>query len=492
MQTTNNSLFFPLCFYSLEKTTKKFHYKQNTKRLNKAKNKSERKRERERTRERQTNMSNNTINNDDDGQASQNPDDVNDNSFSDNPRERLPAIMFDRSKNSIWSIVKQCVDKELYRFTIPVIWNEPLSLLQRMSENTRYISTILDKAAGSQDPIERIKLIATFIVSGISLHTSRLSKPFNPLLGETYELVRDDYRIMCEQVSHHPPISAHHCQSNKGKWSYYGSVLPQMKINYLNASVEAMPEGIQTVELTEFGEVYTWHNVKVSAHNLVLGKLWFEYTGQAEIINHKLKIKCVLEFKPYSWFTRLLNRVDGYVLDQNSTKVSILSGQWDQYLYSCDNVNNTEFMTNTLKLLPGDQAATLDYINKKRSADKIQLLWRNDNTDPILAEYYNFTKFTCCLNELTDKLKTLLPRTDSRLRPDIRDLESGRFDQAADEKNRLEEKQRAVRRKVQAGELPATKTMWFNKQNHKCTGEETWVFTNEYWKRDFAKCPDIY
>jgi hypothetical protein len=417
---------------------------------------------------------------------------IDDTSFSENPRECLPAVMFDRSKNSIWSILKQCVDKELYRFTIPIIWNEPLSLLQRMAENTRYISNILDKAAESKDPIERIKLIATFIVSGISLHTSRLSKPFNPLLGETYELVREDYRIVCEQVSHHPPISAHHCQSNKGKWAYYGSVLPQLKINYLNASVEAMPDGIQTIEFPELGEIYTWHNVKVSAHNLVLGKLWFEYTGQAEIINHKLNIKCILDFKPYSWFTRLLNRVDGYVLDQNSKKVSLLSGQWDQYLYSCDNVNNTEFLSNTLKLLPGDQATTLEYINKKRSAEKIQLLWRNENTDPILNEYYNFTKFTCCLNELTDNLKRVLPRTDSRLRPDIRELEAGNFDYAAEEKNRLEEKQRSVRRQVQAGELPATKTTWFKQQNHVCTNEETWIFTNEYWKRDFEKCPDIY
>lgn len=45
-------------------------------------------------------------------------------------RKRLPCEMVDRSKLSIWSILRQCVDKELYRFTIPIIWNEPLSLIQ--------------------------------------------------------------------------------------------------------------------------------------------------------------------------------------------------------------------------------------------------------------------------------------------------------------------------------------------------------------------------
>ena len=48
-------------------------------------------------------------------------------------RKKLPHEMVDRSKLSIWSILRQCVDKELYRFTIPIIWNEPLSLLQRMA-----------------------------------------------------------------------------------------------------------------------------------------------------------------------------------------------------------------------------------------------------------------------------------------------------------------------------------------------------------------------
>jgi len=39
-----------------------------------------------------------------------------------------------------------------------------------------------------------------------------VSKPFNPLLGETFELVKDGFELIAEQVSHHPPITAVHCQ----------------------------------------------------------------------------------------------------------------------------------------------------------------------------------------------------------------------------------------------------------------------------------------
>lgn len=189
-------------------------------------------------------------------------------------RDKLPQPMVDRSKLSIYNILKQCVDKELYRFTLPIIWNEPLSLLQRMAENTKYANSILSKAAISKDPIERMKLIATYIVSSISMHGNRLSKPFNPLLGETYELSRDNYHICLEQVSHHPPISAFYAESLEKKWKYYGSVHPQLRLNLLNASVEAVPEGIQAIEFPELDEIYTWNNVKVNAHNLLSKKIF--------------------------------------------------------------------------------------------------------------------------------------------------------------------------------------------------------------------------
>lgn len=53
------------------------------------------------------------------------------------------------------------------------------------------------------------------------------------------------------------------------------------------------------------------------------------------------------------------------------------------------------------------------------------------------------------LNQWTDedrKTRPPLPPTDSRFRPDIRKMEEGNIDAAGQEKDRLEEKQRAARR----------------------------------------------
>lgn len=59
---------------------------------------------------------------------------------------------------------------------------------------------------------------------------------------------------------------------------------------------------------------------------------------------------------------------------------------------------------------------------------------------------YQFTQFSLKVNYMSDEYQQVLPRSDSRLRPDLKALEEGDFDLAATEKHRLEEKQRAARK----------------------------------------------
>ncbi|GCB84659.1 hypothetical protein scyTo_0025331, partial [Scyliorhinus torazame] len=56
---------------------------------------------------------------------------------------------------------------------------------------------------------------------------------------------------------------------------------------------------------------------------------------------------------------------------------------------------------------------------------------------------YYFSELALTLNELEEGVAP----TDSRMRPDQRMMENGRWDEANMEKQRLEEKQRSVRRK---------------------------------------------
>jgi len=91
-----------------------------------------------------------------------------------------------------------------------VNFSEPLSFLQRLTEDFEY-SDCLDRAAiVAGDSIEQMAYVAAFTVSSYATTTTRTHKPFNPLLGETYECDRLSdmgWRSLAEQVRY----IAFHC-----------------------------------------------------------------------------------------------------------------------------------------------------------------------------------------------------------------------------------------------------------------------------------------
>jgi hypothetical protein len=94
-------------------------------------------------------------------------------------------------------------------------------------------------------------------------------------------------------------------------------------------------------------------------------------------------------------------------------------------------------------------------------------------------------------------MKKYLAPTDSRLRPDQRALENGDLKLAAEVKNMLEEKQRAVRRYNEKHNIEH-KPVYFDKwENPDHPGEVYYKYNGTYFEQDrknldWTRCPDIY
>ena len=65
---------------------------------------------------------------------------------------------------SLWSIMKNCIGKDLSKIPIPVNFSEPISFLQRLNEDFEY-SEVLDRASEAADDYEQLALVAAFTVS---------------------------------------------------------------------------------------------------------------------------------------------------------------------------------------------------------------------------------------------------------------------------------------------------------------------------------------
>uniref|UniRef100_A0A663MFI8 Oxysterol-binding protein n=1 Tax=Athene cunicularia TaxID=194338 RepID=A0A663MFI8_ATHCN len=425
-------------------------------------------------------------------------------------RTSLPSPMFSRNDFSIWSILRKCIGMELSKITMPVIFNEPLSFLQRLTEYMEH-TYLIHKASSLSSTTERMQCVAAFAVSAVASQWERTGKPFNPLLGETYELIRDDlgFRLLSEQVSHHPPISAFYAEGLNNDFVFHGSIYPKLK--FWGKSVEAEPKGTMTLELLEHNEAYTWTNPTCCVHNIIVGKLWIEQYGNVEITNHKTGEKCILSFKPCGLFGKELHKVEGYIQDKSKKKLCALYGKWTECLYSVDPATFEAYKKNDKKNAEekksGKQVGNTEEPDEMPLPDSESvyvipgsiLLWKITPRPPNSAQMYNFTSFAMALNELDKEMESVIPKTDCRLRPDIRAMENGEIDLASEEKKRLEEKQRTARKNRSKSEedwktshASFQSPRWFHQGPNPYTGTQDWLYSGNYWDRNYFNLPDIY
>ncbi|XP_057713333.1 oxysterol-binding protein-related protein 1-like isoform X3 [Corythoichthys intestinalis] len=415
-------------------------------------------------------------------------------------RTSLPAPMFSRNDVSIWSILKKCIGMELSKIAMPVILNEPLSFLQRLTEYMEH-TYLIHRANATADSVERMKCVAAFAVSAVASQWERTGKPFNPLLGETYELIRDDlgFRWVAEQVSHHPPVSAFHAEGLKEDFVFHGSIYP--KIKFWGKSIEAEPKGVITLELPKYNEAYTWTNPTCCVHNIIVGQLWIEQYGSVEVVNHKTGERCNITFKPCGLFGKELHKVEGYIHDKSKRKLCAIYGKWTECLYTVDPATfdahkksdrkNSEEKKNSVdeepEEMPPPDAETVQVIPGS------ELVWKMTPRPENSAKFYAFSTFAMQLNELDEKMEGLLPSTDSRFRPDIRAMENGDIDVANAEKKRLEEKQRTARKnRGKSTDDWKTSQRWFQQGANPHNKAQDWLYLKSYWDRKFMQLPDIY
>ncbi|WEW59887.1 hypothetical protein PRK78_005368 [Emydomyces testavorans] len=398
-------------------------------------------------------------------------------------RTRLKMDYDNRPKISLWGILKSMIGKDMTKMTLPVSFNEPTSLLQRVAEDMEY-TDLLDIAADRADSLERMLYVAAFAASEYASTIGRVAKPFNPLLGETFEYVRPDkgFRFFVEQVSHHPPIGAAYAESPK--WDYYGE--SAVKSKFYGKSFDINPLGTWFLRLrpvTGGEELYTWKKVTSSVIGIITGNPTVDNYGPMTIKNWTTGEVCSLDFKPRGWTASSAYQVTGRVSDRDGVPKWSIGGRWNDKIYA----------RHTPGYYHEAVSPAQDEMSSNSDCGQAFLVWQANPRPNGIP--FNLTPFVVTLNAISETLRPYLPPTDTRFRPDQRAMEDGEYDFAATEKHRVEEKQRAKRREREAkGEEFVPK--WFSKSKCEITGEEYWVYGGTYWKcreaGDWSACEDIF
>jgi len=413
------------------------------------------------------------------------------------------------NRQGLLKVLGKAVGFDITAIALPVTVNEPCSFLMRLCEQMQY-SELLDKAAESDDPIERLTYIAVF---ACTLYTvaERLGKPFNPLLGETYEYLnadRKNFKFVAEQVSHHPPIAA--CHAEADGWKFWEA--QRLKTKFTGNSLDCSVEGSNNVLMKSTGEHYKWVAVKTCVHNIIVGRMWIDHYGEFEVVNKNTGEKAKIRMKECGWFSKGWHEVSGEVYDANGKECVTLLGKWNESIYakanpkyaaalsaSDDGNADSDSSPASGKSKPSKddkkaQKKADEARKKEQKAIKKQLRKKLNAEEPVWAHtvkmlpnldkpenryLVDWTPSTLETTVLTADMKRHLPPTDSRLRGDRLALQEADVKTAAAEKHAIEEKQREERRKREKEGKEWT-PRWF-KAGKDEDGQDVWEFTNAYW-----------
>ncbi|KAJ2780482.1 Oxysterol-binding protein 3 [Coemansia javaensis] len=366
------------------------------------------------------------------------------------PRTSLPAPAV-KADFSLISILRNNIGKDLTSIAMPLAMNEPINALQAQCEELRY-ARLLQTADGLEDSVDRLMYVAAYAVSVLSLNKNRAErKPFNPLLGETYELVdtHNGFRFVAEKVSHHPPVMACHAESrwfrlwqdSTGRSKFWGK------------SIELVQTSSVHIELLAHGDHFAYTKPTVLVRGLISGSRTVEYAGEMAIANRATGDRCTVHFKEATLFSAADDTVECrlYRGARARSPERVLRGAWtSQLLYD-------------------------------RAPGRAEALWTATALPPDADRYYGFSYFTMRLNELPPALAPDLPPTDTRFRPDQRAYERGQVDVAQAIKTQLEDAQRA-RNAERAAAGAAWAPQWFEQTaDPDSAGGRAWTYKGGYW-----------
>lgn len=394
-----------------------------------------------------------------------NEKEVQDDNDNDNNLYPLPLESVDRPvvipewthpPSSILSFFRKNVGKDLTSIAMPVDMNEPVTILQKYGELVEYCD-IINNALQVDDETsgEKILRIAAFAVSGLSSVREKernVRKPFNPLLGETFELVREDkgIRLISEKVSHRPPVFATFVESKD--WTLAYSLSPSQK--FWGKTAEINNKGSLKLTIKATGEVFLWTQPTSMLKNIIAGEKYSEPTGNMTI-KSTLGYKAVVEF----------------------AKGGMFSGR-------SEDLTITAFGSNKKQLAYSIFGKWTDSLTLKTNTTE-KLIWTCGELLPKANKRFGFTKFANDLVQTTAIEKGLAP-TDSRLRPDIKAYLDVNLDKAEEIKCKLEEDQRVRRKEMEQAGTKHKPLFFHHVSNSSEADSGEWVYVKgekSYWNR---------
>ncbi|KAJ2360203.1 Oxysterol-binding protein 4 [Coemansia sp. RSA 2610] len=231
---------------------------------------------------------------------------------------------------------------DLSALTCPSFLLNGISLLEYGAHWSDY-PHVLAEITKATDPAERMKLVARWFVSTLyGSYNKRVAesntgekKPFNPILGEQFRASWADPEygettFVCEQVSHHPPVSGIYFENAKA--GIYGSGHFSQKSKFKGTTMKVVQEGRVTVRMAGTDEIYCLTLPSLNICSILTGKPFLEMSDSTYIRSSK-GYSAEFQWLAKSWFYGEYHKFTGRIF-RDPAPTYAASGSEQEALYS--------------------------------------------------------------------------------------------------------------------------------------------------------------
>jgi len=159
--------------------------------------------------------------------------------YTNSPEKQGLLYLDEEGKKIIYNTVKYLVaklgknilhGKSVLNISFPVFMFDKRTLQSAFAYEQRHSPIFLTKAYFSKDKIERLKWITTYLVSSFHLSVTEI-KPFNPIIGETFQCRIANLDIYIEQTVNHPITYNFYIKEENNYFTMYGFVVTDASVN---------------------------------------------------------------------------------------------------------------------------------------------------------------------------------------------------------------------------------------------------------------------
>ncbi|CAO3654913.1 unnamed protein product [Mucor fragilis] len=322
---------------------------------------------------------------------------------------------------------------DLHRVTLPTFVLEPRSMLERITDFMAHPEFILP-ISDIDDDTQRFIAVVKWFLSGWHIKPKGVKKPFNPVLGEFFRC-RYNYQdgseafYIAEQVSHHPPASAYFYTCPQHQVVITGDLKPKSRF-YGNSVASLMQGTINFILPSRHNELYQVKMPNMYARGVLFGTMTLELGDASTVRCVSSDLICEMDFQTKGFFSGQPNSVVGKIKRESTQEILYeISGQWSGELF-------------IKKYTPPEKSSISGLLSLTKKSTK------EEEKPDLMVDVRNYVKYPLQVPEHQEE------KESRRLWAKLTEgLLANNQDMATDEKSKVEDEERALRKEREANKI---------------------------------------